>query len=138
MPKYLQPANRRRERISQRLLAKTLQFPSLLSEGPCFCSHLLKEGAVKNFTKCSAALFLLLLFPIIPLLAKTELMRQSLKEHIPAAVAETWHFPSVFSDIPRFYGKFINPLTRSLFEVRYLTACGLNCPLICGQICPQP
>jgi hypothetical protein len=32
----------------------------------------------------------------------------------------------------------INPLTHGLFEVRYLTACGLNCPQICGQNCPQP
>ncbi len=31
-----------------------------------------------------------------------------------------------------------NPLTHGLFEVRYLTACGLNCPQICGRICPQP
>jgi hypothetical protein len=31
-----------------------------------------------------------------------------------------------------------NPLTHGLFEVRYLTACGLNCPQICGRICPWP
>jgi hypothetical protein len=50
MPKYLKPANRRWGRISQRLLAKTWQFPSLFFEGAYFCSHLLKvEGAVKNF-----------------------------------------------------------------------------------------
>ncbi len=30
-----------------------------------------------------------------------------------------------------------NPLTHGLFEVRYLMACGLNCPQICGQIWPQ-
>jgi hypothetical protein len=35
--------------------------------------------------------------------------------------------------IPRAF----NPLTYGLFEVRYLTACGLNCPQICGRICPQ-
>ncbi len=33
---------------------------------------------------------------------------------------------------------FINPFTHGLFEVHYLTACGLNCPQICGRICPQP
>jgi hypothetical protein len=50
MPKYLQPANRRGGSISQRLLAKTWQFPSLFPEGPHFCSHLLTvKGAVKNF-----------------------------------------------------------------------------------------
>jgi hypothetical protein len=50
MPKYLQPAKRRGGSISQRLLAKTWQFPSLFSEGPHFCSHLLTvKGAVKNF-----------------------------------------------------------------------------------------
>jgi hypothetical protein len=49
MPKYMQPANGRGGRISQRLLAKTWQFQSLFAEGPCFCSLLLKvEGAVKN------------------------------------------------------------------------------------------
>ncbi len=38
----------------------------------------------------------------------------------------------------RFIHVFFNPLTHGLFEVRYLTACGLNCPQICGRICPQP
>jgi hypothetical protein len=50
MPKYLQPANRRGGSISQRLLAKTWQFPSLFPEGPHFSSDLLKvKGAVKIF-----------------------------------------------------------------------------------------
>jgi hypothetical protein len=31
-----------------------------------------------------------------------------------------------------------NPLTHGLFEVRYLTACGMNRPQICGRISPQP
>jgi hypothetical protein len=49
MPKYLQPANRRAGSISQRLLAKKWQFPSLFPEGPHFCSHLLKvKEAVKK------------------------------------------------------------------------------------------
>jgi hypothetical protein len=35
--------------ISQQLSAETWQFPSLFSEGPCFCYRLLKvEGAFKN------------------------------------------------------------------------------------------
>jgi hypothetical protein len=45
-----EPANRRGGRISQQLLAKSWQFPSLFSEGPRFCSHFLKvKGAVKIF-----------------------------------------------------------------------------------------
>ncbi len=60
MPKHLQTANRRGGRISQRLLAKTWQFSSLFSEGPCFCSHLLKvKGAVLKMLSGS--------FPIIAL-----------------------------------------------------------------------
>ncbi len=34
--------------------------------------------------------------------------------------------------------KTFNPFTHGLFEVRYLTACGLNCPPICERICPRP
>ncbi len=50
MPKYPPLTNRRRGGISQRLLAKTWQYPSLLSDGPCFCSRLFKvERAVKIF-----------------------------------------------------------------------------------------
>jgi hypothetical protein len=46
MPKYPLSVNR----IAQRLLAKTLQFPSLFSEVLLFCLHLLKvEEAVENF-----------------------------------------------------------------------------------------
>jgi hypothetical protein len=38
------------------------------------------------------------------------------------------------------FGRFFifNPLTHGLFEVHYLTACGLNRPQICGRISPQP
>jgi hypothetical protein len=62
MPKYLQPANRRGASISQRLLAKTWQFPSLFLEGAHFCSHLLKvKGADKNFFMLSGS------FPIFVL-----------------------------------------------------------------------
>jgi hypothetical protein len=62
MPKYLQPANRRGGSISQQLLAKTWQFPSLFPEGPHFCSHLFKvKGAVKNFKMLSGS------FPIFVL-----------------------------------------------------------------------
>ncbi len=32
----------------------------------------------------------------------------------------------------------IHHYTHSLFQVHYLTACGLDCPQICGQICPRP
>jgi hypothetical protein len=57
-----QPANRREGRIYQRLVAKTWQFPSLVPEGQCFYSHLLKvQGAVK---KCLNAQWL---FPIFAL-----------------------------------------------------------------------
>jgi hypothetical protein len=38
-PKYPLSANRRGGRIVQRLLEKTWQFPSLFSEGQCFCLH---------------------------------------------------------------------------------------------------
>jgi hypothetical protein len=79
MPKYLQPANRRGERISQWLLAKTWQFASLFSEGLHFCFHFLKvKGSCEKLLKCSAALFPFLLFPTILLLARLKLVRQSL------------------------------------------------------------
>jgi hypothetical protein len=36
--------------ISQQLSTTTWQFPSIFSEGPCFCKHLLKvAGANENF-----------------------------------------------------------------------------------------
>jgi hypothetical protein len=51
MPKYLPPANRKKGRISQWLLAKTWQFLSLFSEGLRFCSRFIKvERAVKNLS----------------------------------------------------------------------------------------
>jgi hypothetical protein len=40
---------------------------------------------------------------------------------------KTWL--TYMEEIPTF-----NPLTHGLFEVRYLTACGLNRPQICGRI----
>jgi hypothetical protein len=36
------------------------------------------------------------------------------------------------------FSRWVNPLTHGLFEVRYLTACGLNWPQISGQIFPLP
>jgi hypothetical protein len=76
MPKYPPPANRRQNFPAA--IGKNVAISIYFSEGPLFCSHLLKaEGAVKNF-KIAQRLFLFLLFPTIPLLARLKLVRQSL------------------------------------------------------------
>jgi hypothetical protein len=50
MPKFPPSANKSKGRITQRLLAKTWQFPSLFSEAARFCLFLLKvKGTVENY-----------------------------------------------------------------------------------------
>jgi hypothetical protein len=62
MPKYLLSANKRGGKITQRLLLKTWQFPSLFFEALRFCLHLLNvEGAVENFKMLSGS------FPVFAL-----------------------------------------------------------------------
>jgi hypothetical protein len=51
MPKLQPLANRRQGKIAQRLLAKTWQLPSLFSEAPCFCLHLLKVNGTVAILK---------------------------------------------------------------------------------------
>jgi hypothetical protein len=56
MPKLQLSSNRRGDRIAQRLLAKTWQFPSLFYEAIRTCLHLLKvAGAVENFKTLSGS-----------------------------------------------------------------------------------
>jgi hypothetical protein len=76
-PKYPLSANRRGDRIAQRLLAKTWQIPSIFFEVLRFCLFK-SQWSCGKFLKCSAVLLLFLLFQTIPLLARLKLVRQSL------------------------------------------------------------
>jgi hypothetical protein len=56
MPKLPLSSNRREDRIAQRLLAKTWQFPFLFYEAKRICLHLLKvAGAVENLKTLSGS-----------------------------------------------------------------------------------
>jgi hypothetical protein len=79
MPKLPLSSNRKEDKIAQRLLAKTWQFPSLFYEAIHICLHLLNvAGDVENFKNAQRFFSCFCSFQTIPLLAKLKPVRQSL------------------------------------------------------------